>query len=308
MTKTACAFFLLTTAFCIFQCSTPKKMISSSQLFPQELTHFLPYNHNPVFAGTGIRTWDSRIRERGFILFEDSVYHLWYTGFEHGEEKEMHLGYATSTDGFNWSRYKGNPIFSSGWVEDVFVIKEQQTYYMFAEGKNDVAHMLTSSDRIHWTDQGNLDIRKVNGQPIDKGPYGTPTVWKENAVWYLFYERNDGGIWVASSKDLKQWTNIQDEPVINMGPEGYDKFGVAVNQVIKYKGLYYAYYHATAFEDWSEWSTCVAVSTDLIHWKKYDKNPIITNNSSSGIIVNDASGFRFYTMHPEVRLFFPTTH
>jgi hypothetical protein len=31
---------------------------------------------------------------------------------------------------------------------------------------------------------------------------------------------------------------------------------------------YYAYYHATAFEDWHEWTSCVAISDDLIHWKK----------------------------------------
>ena len=28
-------------------------------------------------------------------------------------------------------------------------------------------------------------------------------VIKEKAVWYLFYERDDLGIWLATSKDLK---------------------------------------------------------------------------------------------------------
>jgi sucrose-6-phosphate hydrolase SacC (GH32 family) len=104
---------------------------------------------------------------------------------------------------------------------------------------------------------------------------------------------------------MKVWTNIQDEPVLESGPEEYDAYGVAMNQVIKYKGFYYGYYHATADTDWSEWSTNVAVSKDLIHWKKYKGNPIIDNNKSSGILVNDGKQFRLYTMHPEMNIYFP---
>ena len=93
---------------------------------------------------------------------------------------------------------------------------------------------------------------------------------------------------------------MQDEPVINKGPELYDKYGVALNQVIKHNGKYYGYYHGTAFEDWSEWSTNVAVSTDLINWEKFKANPIMKENKSSGILVHDGSQYRLYTMHPEV--------
>ena len=57
-----------------------------------------------------------------------------------------------------------------------------------------------------------------------------------------------------------------------MGPEKYDQFAVAMDQIIKYKGRYYGYYHATEFKDWHEWTSCVAVSEDLIHWKKFSKS------------------------------------
>src|SRR3970282_95465 len=98
----------------------------------------------------------------------------------------MHLGYATSPDGLVWTRYAENPIVDSGWVEDIMVVKSDSLYYMFAEGTDDIAHMLTSHDRVNWKEYGPLDIRKVNGSPIDNGPYGTPTVWIEDGVWYLF--------------------------------------------------------------------------------------------------------------------------
>jgi predicted GH43/DUF377 family glycosyl hydrolase len=275
--------------------------------FPAELVTFKPYEGNPLFGGTGDSTlWDEKIRERGYIIREDSTYYMWYTGYTKKTGNEMkYLGLATSRDGLTWKRFSDKPIHTSLWIEDMSVIKEDSTYYMFAESRGDSAHLLTSSDKVHWEDQGALDIRKVNAEPIEKGPFGTPAIWKENGTWYLFYERNDLGIWLATSTDLKTWTNVQDEPVLKMGPEKYDQFAVAVNQIIKYNGLYYAYYHASAYEDWREWSMNVAVSSDLVHWKKYAKNPIIGNDKSSGILVNDGKQYRLYTMHPEVNVYFP---
>ncbi|WP_339815644.1 glycosylase [uncultured Imperialibacter sp.] len=272
--------------------------------FPAELVDFSDYPDNPIFTGTGQPTWDEHIRERGYIQKEDSIYKMWYTGFQ-TENKTLSLGYATSADGINWDRYPGNPVFDGSWTEDMMVVKADGVYQMFAEGRGDIAHHLSSPDGIRWTDHGSLDIRQVNGGPLSEGPYGTPTVWLENDVWHLFYERNDLGIWLATSKDLQVWTNVQDEPVIEMGPEVYDKYGLAVNQIVKHNGMYYAYYHGTAFEDWHEWSTNVAASKDLVHWTKYEGNPIMGENRSSGILVPDGSKFRLYTMHDKVEVFFP---
>ena len=274
--------------------------------FPTELVSFVPYKNNPVFAGTGADTWDNKIRERGYILHEGDTYHMWYTGYREDGDKIKHLGYATSADGITWTRYKNNPIHTADWVEDMTVLKDGSTYYMFAEGQDDVAHLLTSTDRVTWKEHGPLDIRYTNGQPLSKGPYGTPAIWKEGDVWYLFYERKDQAVWLATSKDRKVWTNIQDEPVLAKGPTDYDRYAIAMNQVIKHKGLYYAYYHASAFSDWHEWSTNVAVSKDLIHWTKYAGNPIVGGNKSSGILVNDGKQFRLYTMHPSVSVFLPS--
>jgi len=299
---------ILLLAITLIKCGlSGKSKEEKSAEFPSELVHFIPYKNNPVFTGSDTLKWDHYIRERGYILKEDSLYHLWYTGYPKGDADVKHLGYATSADGFSWKRYQDTPIYSTGWVEDMSVIKSDGTYYMFAEGRGDTAHLLTSTDRVHWTEQGNLDIRQTNGDPIRPGPYGTPAIWKENDRWYLFYERDDLGMWLATSIDVKKWTNVQDQPVLSMGPEAYDKYAVAMNQIVKYKGLYYGYYHASAYKDWREWSTNVAVSKDLVHWKKYPGNPIVGNNKSSGILVHDGKQYRLYTMHPEVNVYFPVT-
>jgi predicted GH43/DUF377 family glycosyl hydrolase len=273
--------------------------------FPSEMVEFTPYKANPVFKATDSNTWDQHIRERGYILYEDSMYKMWYTGYNGPDSVTKYLGYATSRDGIKWDRYHKNPIFKEKWTEDMCVLKNEGKYYMYAEGRNDVAHLLVSSDGVNWEEQGDLTIRTPDGKTIP-GPYGTPTVFIENGKWYLFYECNDEAIWLAESKDHKNWTNVQDEPVIKKGPDKYDAGAVAANQVVNYKGRYYIYYHASAdpMSSSKMWTSNVAMSTDLVHWVKYAKNPIVEGDHSSPITVFDGT-FKLYTMHPQVFLYLP---
>jgi sucrose-6-phosphate hydrolase SacC (GH32 family) len=276
--------------------------------FPPELVKFVPYRLAPVFAAQRGK-WDARIRERGWILREGDVWKLWYTGYDGTRDGLRMLGYATSPDGIKWTRHPRNPIYRDHWVEDMMVVRHDRRYYMFAEGKDDRAQLLVSMDGIAWKRLGQLDIRKKDSSRIPEGPYGTPTAWFEGGVWYLFYERNDLGVWLATSRDLKVWTNVRDEPVLTPGPGEYDRDLIALNQVIKHKGRYYAYYHGSAKAGPKArlWSTAVATSTDLIHWEKYSGNPLqpVAENKSSGIVVPDGANFRLYTMHPAVYLHVP---
>ncbi len=273
--------------------------------FPKDLVRWRAAPDAPVFAGEGGDAWDRKIRERGWIVREGSTYHLWYTGYNDARSKERLLGHATSRDGLTWTRDPANPLVKADWVEDVCVVKADGAYWMFAEGEGDIAHLLTSADGLAWKELGPLDVRKTDGTPIAPGPRGTPTAWVEGGIWYLFYERGDNGIWLATSKDRKVWTNVQDDPVLAMGPEPYDRAAVAFDQVFKRDGVYYAIYHANSERPWKDWTTCLARSRDLVHWEKYPGNPIVNGNRSSGMVVETPEGPRLYTMHPDVRRFEP---
>jgi len=298
---------LLIALMSLGQVAAPAPVARPAVVFPTELVDWVPYEHNPVLAGTGGDTWDNKIRERGYILYEDGQFHLWYTGYRGASADAKHLGYATSPDGLQWTRWPTNPIHAAGWVEDVCVVKVGAVYHMFAEGRDDIAHLLLSRDRVHWEEQGPLDIRQTSGAKISAGPYGTPTVWHEGDTWNLFYERRDLGVWLARSKDLKIWTNVDDRPVLALGPDKYDRSMIAMDQVIQYAGWYYAYYHALAERGSTNWTTCIAASNDLVHWTKYAGNPIIDGNKSSAVLVNDGRQMRLYTMHPDVRVYLPKT-
>lgn len=276
----------------------------NQQGFPTWLVRWEPAEANPLFKGAGGTAWDAKIRERGWICREeDGSYRLWYTGYNENLSPNRFLGHATSPDGIVWTRDPRNPLYTEHWVEDMCVVRQGDRFFMFAEGKHDVAHLLTSTDGIEWERQGPLDVRLTSGQPIPPGPYGTPAVLVKDGVWHLFYERGDQGVWLATSSDLHIWTNVQDDPVIALGPEPYDLTAVALNQIIERDGVYYGIYHANAHRPWRDWTTCLARSTDLIHWEKYSGNPIIADNRSSGIFVEEPDGWVLYTMHPDVRRF-----
>ena len=125
------------------------------------------------------------------------------------------------------------------------IVPHDGMLYMFAEGAGDQSQLLESKDGIKWRRVGALDIRKKNGDRIEPGPYGTPAAFFENGTWYLFYERRDAGIWLATSKDMVRWQHVQAEPVISPGPEEFDLVVVALNQIIKHKVSYYASYHGS---------------------------------------------------------------
>lgn len=298
----------------VFSSCRPKQKVDKASPqgdpFPKEMTRFIPYKNNPVFKGSGLETWDRSIRERGFILNDNGTFKMWYTGYNGPDSVIKYLGYATSSDGITWNRYDRNPVFTQKWTEDMFVFMEDKKYIMYAEGRNDVAHTLISDDGINWVEQGDIKILTTKGDTIP-GPYGTPAVWKENNLWYLFYERNDEAIWLAVSNNQKTWVNFQDEPVLKKGPDNYDSGAVAANQVLKFKGRYYMFYHGTSDASWAEpgaaslWTSNVAMSEDLYHWSKYPGNPIVEGDHSSPILVPVGDKYRLYTMHPDVWLFLP---
>lgn len=276
---------------------------------PVQSIVFEPVSDNPVFAAANGK-WDAKIRERGWILKDESGWKLWYTGYNLDQQSpSMSLGLATSSDGIKWHRFSEHPIVGDFWIEDIMVVKRLDEYFMFAEGAQDQSQLLKSTDGVHWDRIGTLDVRLTNGQPIPNGPFGTPTAFFEDGVWNLFYERRDAGIWLARSTDMKTWTNVADEPLILPGPETFDSRMIAMNQVIRIGDIYVAVLHGTGSpEKPRQWCTYLATSQDLMHWTKHVRGPLrpTSENKSSGQLVHDGHQWRLYTMHDKVELHLPT--
>lgn len=241
------------------------------------LLHWKACPDNPVLPPGKPGSWDENIRERMWVIFEDGVFHAWYAGWqgEYGKQRPnlSHLGYATSADGIHWRKYPGNPIFTERWTEDMSVVKDGGIYYMYAEDESQdktVLHLLTSADKIHWSDQGDV-FTKAEGSDWEGGWIGTPLAWKEGAQWYLLYEGGPpGDIGLATSSDGRTWKRDPRNPVLPQG-EGWENEVTAPDSIVKIDGVYYLFYHACG----ERFQAGVAWSRDLAHWNRYEGNPIV---------------------------------
>lgn len=68
---------------------------------------------NPVLDRT-LGEWDFGGVAYPNIIFEDDSYHFWYTGMGNGGIGDWEKGYATSTDGIDWTKYAENPVLNAG--------------------------------------------------------------------------------------------------------------------------------------------------------------------------------------------------
>ncbi|MDR1485728.1 MAG: hypothetical protein LBT09_13015, partial [Planctomycetaceae bacterium] len=103
-------------------------------------------------------SWEADINRPG-ILKKDGVYHLWYTGQARGSSR---IGYATSTDGLNFTRQSAEPVLKpdTAW-EKVAVMcphviwdKEDGIFKMWYSGgeqyEPNAIGYATSKDGLHW--------------------------------------------------------------------------------------------------------------------------------------------------------------
>jgi len=251
----------------------------------------------PVLQGGSPGSWDERITERGWFMYEDGMYHAWYGGWRGDYNREVKnfikLGYAYSADGVNWTKHPDNPVYTEHWTEDMAIVKNGGTYFMYAEneftgdGNGATIDLYMSTDKVNWTRHGVVLTPSTGWEAND---VGTPTVWKEGNKWFMLYEGFDNGagkVGLATSADGKSWTRFAGNPVLLnfLNPD----LDIAIDSVIKIRNVYYAYGHYDSSA--GVWAGGLFTSTDLIKWSAYPGNPILDN---SAVVVDNGVNYLMY--------------
>jgi|GEM_PF-1726343 len=239
--------------------------------------HFTKYPGNPVLSVTPGK-FDSVLMRGNSVIFDEGIFKMWYSG---NDGTKQSLGYATSTDGINWTKQNnGDPVLTPGPgsfenqdIYQVWVLKDSVTYKMWftCHGSN-IAHICyaTSNDGIHWDRYSGNPVFVPDGSGFDSTHVAVSTVLKENGVYKMWYTGNDGStpdnaIGYATSTDGLSWSRRNDA-VLKVGPSGaFDSVGVCNPVVISTNGLYYAYYSGY---DGSTYTLGLASSTDGISWTR----------------------------------------
>lgn len=90
---------------------------------------------------------------------DDGTYHMWYR-IRDNQVRGRGYGYATSTDGLNWEKYEGNPVFQKDPAkqyasnEKITVLKVDDNFHGWYTVEDEglwITNHITSKDGINWS-------------------------------------------------------------------------------------------------------------------------------------------------------------
>ena len=112
-------------------------------------------------------SWEPDRVGRPSVLYEDGQFRMWYDGQIYGVAR--HVGYATSPDGYNWTKHSGNPVLLHQGAVDVDRVGDW--YVLLSESGNGTL-LFVAKNPAEWTSLGQLFGK--SGQGYDAYGQVTP--------------------------------------------------------------------------------------------------------------------------------------
>jgi hypothetical protein len=182
---------------------------------------WIVYADNPVLP-VGDEGWDEQEADGPTVIKDDGLYKMWYHGCDH-DYTVGSIGYATSTNGLDWTKYVGNPVLTGtvgAWDENSIwwprVIKNGSTYEMWYYSDEKVGRA-TSPDGIRWT---KYEDNPVLSEGWDSWGVFPLTVLLEGATYKMWFgsgPRSARSVGYAESSDGIFWTQPVTQPVLLQG-------------------------------------------------------------------------------------------
>ena len=258
-------------------------------------------------------SWDARGHLIFSVLFDGSIYHMWFRGLDQNFDPTG-IGHATSSDGLPpWEMDPNNPVLTRGdpgeWDDQTLwsaaVVHDGSQFHLWynAEGHSGGGTgYATSPNGSEWTKYFDNPVIE-NGAPGSWDEFVVPwTVMIDGGTYRMWFYGCCGGgnrIGYAESADGIVWAQNPD-PVLSPSPDptAWDGQNVACMSVVfdgtNYHGLY------LAGPDNSGPSFGYAFSDDGIHWTKHPDNPFLQSGAENiwnPIGTFDGSAFNMWYSH-----------
>ena len=154
------------------------------------------------------------------IFKEGNMYHMLYSASPIGSRK---IGYAWSYDGFNWTKYAGNPILSTvpgTWEEkEVFwtstILKINDTYWVYYQAIDNAGN--PRSGLARGTSLTNLT--RYSGNPIINDTYELTVTRYNDTLWIAY--NGYSALNFLNSSDGMNWNYVQRNILLPSG-SGWD--------------------------------------------------------------------------------------
>jgi predicted GH43/DUF377 family glycosyl hydrolase len=206
-------------------------------------------------------SWDSYTVEWPWVIREYGEYKMWYGGgsIMYGEK----IGYATSPDGINWTKYADNPVFEAGaddWeaaaVGMLCIMPFGGEYKMWYTGVSTEIEFCigyaTSTDGILWQRAtiNNPVLEPGPGQWDDSGIYA-PRLLFIDGIYYMWYTGDDGvkrQIGLATSPDgIFNWAKHAANPVLSPSPGTWDSENIEGGSVLLVDDTLFYWYNGCGY-------------------------------------------------------------
>lgn len=274
-------------------------------------SNFIGYENNPILVPGEPGSWDDLYVFNSCVVEENDTIYLFYNGGKKGGGGA--IGFATSTDGYHFTKFKGNPILTrdkTGYcaysVSQAHLIKEDSLWVMYFNSRELAGYntgpyfgrATSKSLKGPWIKGEKPIITTGSRGEWDCDFINHPSVLKLDDDRYVMYYGGGDNLpsftnfynGLATSTDGINWKKYNDpattqhpfaesDPVMMTGnPGDWDVDLVLCGMVIPLQDGFEMYYHggATKAVKWEIGSLGYATSKDGILWEKYKNNPIYT--------------------------------
>lgn len=214
---------------------------------------------------------------------------------------KLTIGRARSVDGLNWANdgtvvdvgRDANDAWDNRMASFPGVWKDGDTWYVVYEGAGLISPgdigLATSKDGTNFTKHPNNPILRHNVNDWERANIGTPSLYKENGIWYLFYHAYDANvcqIGVATGTNLTNLSKAPKNPLVPVSTNAaaWDTGTTGRRSRIVKEGPYYYFaFEGSTAQPYTEsrWSSGLARSTNLTSgWVKCPRNPMIPQTPS----------------------------
>jgi predicted GH43/DUF377 family glycosyl hydrolase len=217
---------------------------------------------DPVFAPSAQGAWDSASVSLGSVLWNGTMFLMWYRGTNTTTLDTGAIGLAWSKDGISWTKYVGNPVLvpsavDQGYIASPYVLKTTLTYNMWYTAKNATAKSDPSAVILYATSLNGINWVKWPSTVFS--PSKDPSAWDSGTVYSpsIYYNGTTFGMWysgldrslstpqigLATSPDGSTWVRSSLNPVLSPGSFGaWDSAGVEHPNVVLGGMGYMLYY------------------------------------------------------------------
>jgi predicted GH43/DUF377 family glycosyl hydrolase len=202
---------------------------------------FTKYSGNPILKSR-VDSYDYLALRQVCVIVDNGKWHMWYGGDQgSASQKDVNICYATSSDGFNWTKHSSNPVLKNNanngaWdgteLRPTGIVKEGNQFRLFYWGDNTAGiapvpklAMATSTDGINWKTDPNNPLY-TPGSGWEKGQIHTNDGEEANGTYRVWTSNKPGpgmDVGFIYSMDGETWKDSGSALITQTANTIYDK-------------------------------------------------------------------------------------